>query len=75
MHSPYSGSIGSFGLIVVVVTIVVGIALMICLLPVFSESNSESRFVFFSLISTTNDCFEMTFLRLVLGIDYIHLYI
>jgi hypothetical protein len=31
---------------------------MICLLPVFSESNYESRFGSLSLISTTNDCFE-----------------
>ena len=37
-------------------TIVVGSALMICLLPIFSESDSGSDFGSLSLISTTNEC-------------------
>jgi hypothetical protein len=41
-----------------VVTIAVGSVSMICLLPVFSESYSESGFGSLSLISTTNDYFE-----------------
>ena len=54
MHSPSSGYVGSFGWIVVVVTVAMGSASMICLLPLFYES----RFSSFSLISATNDCFE-----------------
>jgi hypothetical protein len=41
---------------------------MICLLPLFSESNFESGFDSFSLISTTNDCFEQHSLVLCQGI-------
>jgi hypothetical protein len=41
-----------------VMTIAVGSASMICLLPVFSELDSESGFDSLSLISATNDCFE-----------------
>ena len=57
-RSPSLGSIGSSGWIVAVATIAVGSASMIYLLPLFSESDSESRFGSLSLISITNDCFE-----------------
>ena len=57
-RSPSSGSIGSSSWIAAVATIAVGSASMIYLLPLFSESDYESRFGSLSLISATNDCFE-----------------
>ena len=57
-RSPSSGSVGSSGWIAAVATIAVGSALMIYLLPVFSESDSESGFGSLSLISATNEFFQ-----------------
>jgi hypothetical protein len=57
--SPSSGSVGSSGWIIVVAIVVVGSTLMICLLPLFPESYSKSGFASFSLISTTDDCFDI----------------
>jgi hypothetical protein len=52
-HSPSSRS--SSGWIFAVVTIIVGSVSMICLLLLFSESESNSRFNSLSLSSATND--------------------
>ena len=56
--SPSSGSVGISGWIVAVATIAVGSASMICPLPLFLESDSESGFDSLSLILATNDFFE-----------------
>jgi hypothetical protein len=55
--SPSLRSVGPFSWIVVVVTVAVGSTSMISL-PLFSELDFESGFDSFSLISTTNDCFQ-----------------
>ena len=55
--SPSSGFVGSSGWIVAIATIVVASTSMIYPLPVFLESNSESRFKSLSLISTIDDYF------------------
>jgi uncharacterized membrane protein len=57
-RSPSSGSSGSSGWIVVVATIAVGYASMICLLLLLYESKSESWLGSVSLSLATNDCFE-----------------
>jgi hypothetical protein len=56
--SPSSGSYGSSGWIVAVVTIEVGSTSIICLLLLLSKSKSESWLGYVSLISATNDHFE-----------------
>jgi hypothetical protein len=56
--SPSLGFSGSSGWIIVVETIAVGSASIICLLLLLSESEFESGLDFVSLSSATNDYFE-----------------
>jgi hypothetical protein len=57
-HSPFSRSFVSSSWIVVVMTVAVGSATMICFLLLFYESESKSGLGFVSLSLATNDCFE-----------------
>jgi hypothetical protein len=56
--SPSSSSSGSSSCIVVVAMVAMGYSLMICFHLLLFELYSKSSSNYFSLISTTNDCFE-----------------